>query len=319
MKNYPHRSTEFYDAPVLDHQSIDEFLEANLSDGIHTVWGNRFPIDFHVTLDIGKPLLVYLNGAIPRSQFPTLPVFHGLRVMGGLSASHVSFSDPSCYADKDLDIGWFAGADQFPLQALMPRIIKKLITASKAPCVIFCGPSAGGFASIALALHFPKSLAFVWNPQTDITKYSPPMVAKYAEACFGLDYETALTKLPTLVDSNLAELYRKHYSGNTVLYLQNLSDGHVRSHAQPFLQSFCEDIKLSAKRNENRLIDKNIWYFSRNWGVGHVAPPGTIIRQILRIMIRDWRSWPTITNDGRMPKVLDQVFSSLDSKKDTST
>lgn len=308
-ENIRGRSLEFYQADVSNHRNVDEFVSADLKDGVHSVWGERFPIDFYLSAEKGRPLLIFFNGLISRTSYPTVPVFHGIRVMSGLGASFVSFSDPSLYADESLSIGWYAGATGMPLQQILRPIIDKIAHATQASRLIFCGPSGGGFAAMAMAVHYPQSLTYVWNPQTDIRKYEKTIVGKYANLCFGLTSETDIyNNLPKLTGASLVHLYSKYYRGNTVLYTQNLSDGHVKKHAEPFLRSITGKIRSLPQASVNRHVAGGIWYFSCNWGQGHVAPSGFLIRKTLEAMIRNAAIWPKLTRSGGVGPIIGKVF-----------
>ncbi|HVZ29412.1 MAG TPA: hypothetical protein VG839_03395 [Asticcacaulis sp.] len=147
----------------------------------------------------------------------------------------MSFSDPTLHNNERLAIGWYLGKSGFPLQAIMKRVIDKLIRRGRASHVLFWGGSAGGFASLLFGQQYPRSMSYVWNPQTDVRRYDPRHIQKIGAACFGEpDMERFIDRLPALATCDLVSLYRDRYAGNGVIYLQNLPDWHTRTHAKPY-------------------------------------------------------------------------------------
>lgn len=304
------RDFSFYKAPRSEHDTVAGFQSAALQDGIHSIYGYKYPIDFMLQLHPGRPLIVYFNGAVSRDKYKTLPVLLGAGLMGDLEASSIVISDASLHSDPGLALGWHAGSAGMPLPDILREIIDHVAQVVQAPRIIFCGPSGGGFAALACAVHYPQSLCYVWNPQTDILKYNADSVLAYGRACFGLQtFRECRQNLPALAQTSLINLYAAKYAGNTVLYTQNLSDAHVIKHATPFMQSISSKAKPSMKAAQNHLVGGGVWYFSENWGDGHVAPEGRQMRGVLRAMINNADRWPRLTRNGQIASILERVFN----------
>lgn len=304
------RSTSRWDAPVHWHQSIGEFLgRATLDDGVHTILGT-LPIDILVRKRPGRPLIFSFHGNTPRNPDLKLPVFTGLNVTRDLDASFVAFSDPSLYLDPDLKLAWFAGARGLDLQPQLPSVLSKLVDDAAATDVMFFGGSGGGFASLYYSALLPGSLALVWNPQTDITRYNPPHVAEYGRIAFGFaDYEQARTGLPSMVNSGLGRLYAAGY-GNRVVYLQNNSDGHVQTHLLPLLESIGAATSTVTKgASVSAEIARDFWLHLADWGEGHVPPPPAVLAALLAGFADDPRSWRSGFAPDRMTTILEAGFA----------
>lgn len=304
------RDTSFYKCSHTDHTDIESFATAGLADGIHTVWGGIYPIDFMLTLKPGRPLVVYFNGAVPRDKYPTLPVLLGANMMTGFDASSIVISDAALHADPNLSLGWHAGTQGFDLPAAIRKVVDIVAKQTRASRLIFCGPSGGGFAAIECASHYPGSLCYVWNPQTDILQYSQSHVADYGKACFGLEtIEECHARLPALIKSNLFDLLGRSASGGCVIYTQNLKDNHVIKHAKPLVEALSPETVLTKSKPVNCRIHDSLWYFSTEWGDGHVPPSGRQIRAILRMLINSGKNLPNMIKDGSLGPRLDEIFT----------
>jgi hypothetical protein len=287
------RSTARWGRQRQEHESVEAFLGASeLPDGLHTIRGQIAPIDFYVRLKPGRPLIISFHGNQPRNADVKLPVFTGLNVTKELDASFVAVSDPSLHLHPDLKLAWFAGCEGLDLQKVLPPLLDKIIEASEANDVIFFGGSGGGFASLYYSAGIPDSIALVWNPQTDITRYNPPHVAEYAGAAFGLEtYEAAAAQLGSHIVADLATAYAGGRD-NMILYLQNNSDGHVVGHMRPFLASLGADAEQLQKGAKiNGVVADNVWLYLDDWGDGHVPPPAPRLSALLESIVTDPARW----------------------------
>jgi hypothetical protein len=276
-----------------EYPDLDTFLAATeLPNGVHTIRGAIAPIDFLVRIKPGRPLVLSFHGNTPRNAELKLPVFTGLNVTKDLDASFVAVSDPSLHLHPDLKLAWFAGCDGLDLQKVLPALLDKIIAASGASDVICFGGSGGGFASLYYSAGIPGSIALVWNPQIDITRYNPSHVAEYGGAAFGLEtYEVAAAQLGSFIDSNLATVYARGRD-NMVLYLQNNSDGHVVTQMRPFLASLGADIEpLQKGAKINAVVADDVWLYLDNWGEGHVPPPTPALGALLDSIVSDPARW----------------------------
>lgn len=307
------RSTARWNAPVHEHASIDEFLSRPvLPDGVHTI-GGVLPIDILIRKKPGRPLIFSFHGNTPRAPGLMLPVFTGLNVTRDLDASFIAFSDPSLYLDSNLKLAWFAGARGFDLQKQLPAILARLVDEVAASDVIFFGGSGGGFASLYYSALLPNSLALVWNPQTDITRYNPPHVEEYGRLAFGFSgYDQARDTLPSEIDSGLPDIYAAGFS-NRILYLQNNSDGHVVTHLLPLLESIGAPTgEVARGATLSTEIAGNLWLHLGEWGEGHVPPPPAVLAALLAALTADAAAWRDGFQPARMADIIESSFATVE-------
>jgi len=175
------RSNKRWNCPVYAYDSVEDFLtNAEALNGIHTVFGGGLPIDMHLTVDKGRPLVIFLNArSSERTETYRLPSFVGFGVVPAAGVSVLRINDPVLYTSRTLRIGWYAGAKGEPLLIRLSRAISKVIDMTSPTKVISVGGSAGGFASLNLSRFFLDSLAVVWNPQTDLLKFAKHEVLEF--------------------------------------------------------------------------------------------------------------------------------------------
>jgi hypothetical protein len=301
------RSTTRWGGVAGEHASIAEFeRRTSLGDGLHTIHGGPVPIDVLLRLKQGRPLVFSFHGNTPRKPELKLPVFTGLNVTRDLDASFVAISDPALYLDPDLKLAWYAGSAGWDFQAELKRILRKIIAVAQTRDVVFFGGSGGGFASLYYAAAFPRSLALVWNPQTDIGAYNPPHVSEYGRIAFGLpDHSSTTSALPTLTESNLARVYAGSVS-NHLVYLQNNTDGHVITHTRPFLASLGADVdEVERGADLNREIVPGVWLYLANWGDGHVPPSPSALTRLLTGVVAAAGHWPALLASDGLARLLE--------------
>lgn len=307
------RSTTRWGVEPQYHHDPEAFLaSSHLPDGIHTIGGTAAPIDFLLRIKPGRPLIFSFHGNTPRNPQLKLPVFTGLNVTTDLDASFVAVSDPSLYLHPDLKLAWFAGCAGLDLQRVLPGLLARIIAVSGASDVICFGGSGGGFASLYYSAGIANSIALVWNPQTDITRYNPPHVTEYGRAAFGLDsHEAATAGLGSLIDSDLAGAYAGGYE-NTILYLQNNSDGHVVTHMRPFLGSLGADAEALQKGARiNARVADGVWLYLDEWGEGHVPPPTPALGALLKAIVTDPARWRGDLRTGRLAEVVKHALRTI--------
>src|SRR5699024_957339 len=130
---------------------------------------------------------------------------------------------------------------------------------------------------------FEDSLALVFNPQTNIAKYSARAVRDFAVKSFGVESDSTepLTHLPSEVVTDVCELYATP-RGTTVAYLQNERDTiHIESHLSPF---------LDALHTETDLL-----LLQEPWRDGHSPPPKELLAKVL-VLAASSKNW---VNDFR--------------------
>lgn len=243
--------------------SINSFASTKVVNDIATTFRIAhmgLPIDCSIQIIQGAPLVVMLHGR--RSPGVVLPFLSGAGITKDLPVSRLSISDPTLYLNEHCHLSWYVGNSMQPkLQDDLVRIIKHVQKLAGAQSIGLVGGSGGGFASIALSGRIPKSRAFVWNPQTTISRYPAQFYNEYVSTAWPGGEESISANATT----SLEDYYTTHpETGNEVLYLQQLSDKHhVDEHFYPMIQKLRGD-----SRFEFRL---------KSWGDGHVPPPREII------------------------------------------
>jgi hypothetical protein len=164
----------------------------------------------------------------------------------------------------------------------MIRILKKLQAILQAPRVVAWGGSGGGFAAIRIARDVPNAIALVWNPQTNIAKYSRVFVDRYRRIAFPAI--AAAGPIPSdgeQFPSLCTEAFREGYQGR-IVYLQESTDWHVDAHLKPFLESFCAkpltNIINSAKFSG--FVTDQLYLHLGHWGKGHVPPSKAVLAKL---------------------------------------
>lgn len=266
--------------PYHEHDSIEAFIQGDIANGLHSIFTESAPIDIHANINKGCPLVVFLNGNTPRSDSLKLPNLTGFGVLPQKhGVSRICIGDPSLYLSPDLSLSWYGGSSQLALQHELRAILARIFEVSQPSRVIFVGGSGGGFASLYYSSFFPGSLAFVWNPQTNILEYNPAHIIKYASVAFGCvgGIDDARNILRSSIDVKLSGFYTT--SKNSVLYLQNSSDWHTKRHMEPFLKEALGLDDLPTTRSG--LIRPGFYLHLGEWGDGHVPPPKELITAIL--------------------------------------
>src|SRR5699024_2839446 len=258
-----HRVTEF--------SSIADFLKVEeVPAGISTVQSGGLPIDLLVSPTASRTTICFFHGAV-EPHF-TLPVLSGLGISGGIEANRVFISDPALVLDEQLMLAWYTGNKYQPqLQHDLTRILKKIVEGLGSDKVVFFGGSGGGFASLFFASQFQDSRALVFNPQTNIAKYSERAVRDFAESAFGVTpgVRNPLRQLPGHIVSNLCDLYSKPTT-TRVAYIQNLNDkAHTHSHLMPFVAALHPDTE--------------VLLLARRWREGHSPPPKELLSRVLNL------------------------------------
>lgn len=267
-----------------DVPDIDAFAKGEIPVGITTIHGEAVPIDLYASIKPGAPLLVFLDGNLPRATMAPLPYFSGFGVTPkDRPVSAISISDPSFALAPDLTLAWYAGSEKMALQILLVSILTKAVAVARPSKVVFMGGSGGGFASLFYSSFVQDSIALVWNPQTDIRAYNPAHVEAYARIAFPADF-LRLGDPAAVLDRNIVADVSRCYPNarNYVIYLQNASDWHVSGHLAPFLRKQC--LQLPAAPFSG-MIDQRLYLHLAEWGKGHVPPPKEVLTTLLAAVL----------------------------------
>ena len=122
---------------------------------------------------------------------------------------------------------------------------------------------------------------FVWNPQTDISKYAPQFVKAYVAYAFPskfdeqtYSYDAAVRIIVNSLGNCSVIPWR---SRSELVYVQNRSDWHFNVHMTPFLASLD-----AMPRGKGFYSEKSrAAVYVGEWGEGHVAPPRGLISEVL--------------------------------------
>lgn len=302
------RCLKSWHMPEFVYQDLAAFESiSSLQNGVHTVLAAGLPIDLYMDLKPGCPIVFFFNGAKVRTDDLKLPVFAGLRVLPPGDVSRVYLSDPSLYLERSLSLGWYAGSTHLRLQQILPRILGRIIELMRSSKVMFTGGSGGGFASLYYARLFKRSLAVVWNPQTDILKFYPRHIDEYGYAAFKFpSLEATRTLLPQFIDTNLCRLYSPAIQENFILYLQNRSDKyHIDHHLKPFLACLGKAIDGDAVFTPGR-IDQRLYLHGGEWGDGHVSPPLAFLTELYGRLLNQGDGWDSLFARNR--RLADIIF-----------
>ncbi|WP_447830431.1 hypothetical protein [Aeromonas salmonicida] len=261
----------------------DDIKEEYLQSGIHVYKSDSQEIDVYVNGLVGASgipvegefCIIVMSGAVSNRESKDAPFFSGLELAKKCNLPIVAISDPTLSIDKSLNLGWYAGnISQIDLQDRILKIVESIISKHKLK-PIFVGGSGGGFAAALLAINSTiQSVAIVWNPQTDITKYHKMHVDKYVRLAFDTDIDKSNNT--DEAKAILEKFSIKHKLGTTpsnsssrILYLQNKSDWHLVKHAKPYL----ECLMGGERRYGNCFRFSFVDFVVGNWGVDHSAPP----------------------------------------------
>ncbi|MEE1650729.1 DUF6270 domain-containing protein [Brachybacterium sp. J144] len=260
-----------------DLQSPSEIAEADLSSGFLTVWQDGLPFDLLVD-DIGaETTLVSFHAALGGSGLKP-PIFTARTVSDGIGLNRIFVSDPGLLAGEELGLAWYLGTSKVDATKVLVEIITALQERMGAKHLVFFGMSGGGFAALNLSHEFPGSLAVPVNPQTRILDYLEEHWDDLGRQCFGAS--TAEGSREILEAHPRADLRRVYAEGfeNTVIYVQNASDGHVRTQMNPWLEIVGGQAEVSVLLGD--------------WGRGHVPPSARDLKPMLAHLADahgDWR------------------------------
>ncbi|WP_304351577.1 hypothetical protein [Comamonas testosteroni] len=284
---YDLRIFSAHDLYVLPLSSVENFI---VNDGVYSFVEENKVMDVMISgaegIQEGSTVLVCFTGAVTSRGEKTAPFFSGIGIAKKLGVPLISVADPSVSLSKNISLGWYAGHGKFcDFQNELCKFLESFANKFGVRFVIF-GGSGGGFASLSCISRLKKSeaVAFVWNPQTSISKYSKEFVDVYLDNAFLIEKSDTSTydKLNNAgVLHDLTVNYGLRNSNNSIIYFQNQSDWHTEYHAHPFIKKFDSLEKIT---NNIKLFNNSI-YFEYNWGEGHVPPSEKIILHILQRLI----------------------------------
>lgn len=274
-------------------RSLKDFVDAGKhSIGLHVIQTSGCPIELLIHGDEASfepeaVLPVFFAGAVSGRVEKAPPFFSGLSVSRQLGRPCVCIADPTLSLDKDLGLGWYAGNQWQRLQDELTDILVHLAE-SFGMEVLLAGGGGGGFAALNFGMRLgEKASVLVWNPQTDFLKYARPSVDAYLKAAFpdlvfkeGTDSGMEKSLADRGVRASVA-VPDGASRPKRMLYLQNCSDGHVKTHAAPFIAGYglipiASD--LYATGNGHGAV------FFGSWEQGRAVPSGDLIKTLVGAM-----------------------------------
>ncbi|MFC7594460.1 hypothetical protein ACFQU3_04015 [Terrabacter sp. GCM10028922] len=317
-------------AQVRNWTSVAEFCESSWDAGVHVI---ALPDGRHLDVQIGgdaaqlagtrgRALPVFFSGAVVPRTGKTGPFFSGSGIAERLSSPFIAVSDPVVDESSELPLGWYTGRARQGLQNIIVHILHT--AQDRFGELVLIGGSGGGFASILFADRLGAS-AFVWNPQTDLLKYAPPVVRQYVGAAMELNADEVLDadygqRSELLEGSGIQHLVTTPRGPGLrrLAYLQSASDWHVGVHATPFLRE--RGLTYRAK---------GVWsdgagraMLLANFSSGHTPPPyQAILRGIELFLIPEGTAGDvllSLQHQGLLPNV-DEDNAPRDLVDDRST
>lgn len=208
-----------------DFHANKEFDTINLTNGRSInfrLTGSRSP----------EKLIISFHGATNRNKRP-LPRFQDAPYAGE-SAAYLSISDPTLEVNNFLRIGWYAGAENFPLRTILSDLLTNTISRLKPKKTILFGSSAGGYAALWYAKILHGLTSFAINPQTNILRYNKSNVDDYVRACWPSLKNP--DDLQSVLDCDIGNIYRDNAPKTSTVILSSSGDRrHFENHIAPFI------------------------------------------------------------------------------------
>lgn len=119
-----------------------------------------------------KRLLVGLHGAEGRAT-ANLPKFQFVKSFTKRDESLLFIADSTLLQGEKINIGWYAGNSDTPLQILAAQAVNRAGEALGVTETVLIGHSAGGFGAIMIGKRVPNSRAISVNGQSVVDRYLP--------------------------------------------------------------------------------------------------------------------------------------------------
>lgn len=272
-------------------KDFDEFLSKIEVNGVHEIRKEDNP--YHILVqDISlnnEYILIGLHGALERSKI-TPPAFFFRGVARESSVGLIAISDPSINISEKLHLGWYLGNNinkniTKEIAEFLDKLIEK--TGKK---IILTGGSGGGFAALNIHSHMllaNKAKSFVWNPQTDITKYNLPAIRRYFNVCVEEEADLDIKYIENkLIEKKIPYKVEQRLDLEQLIFINGYDHAHLRKHVRSYINS--------TGANKFRV-------FVGNWGYGHTQPPQKTIIDTIKSIINN--------------KSLDEVINALPKPK----
>lgn len=275
---------------VVEHHNK---LDVSLIHGtaIHRVILKNSHIDLLIKgfedISYTSSVLVCFTAAVSNRENKTAPFFSGLGVSTKLNIPLISIADPTV-SDYSVGLAWYAGNEKiYNLQYEISRILKDIFNYLKFKQYILFGGSGAGFACLTqlMLIRDIKLKSLVMNPQTSILEYTIPSVKRYVTQAFEVDckslhFDKELAKAIFERNNIVYQIDVNSFdSSSELIYLQNSTDWHVKSHLIPFVKNSSTSWKRAG--NCSFYNNERLAVYMGNWGKGHVTPPKEIIYHLI--------------------------------------
>ena len=301
QKSAPKRQESAYGTEVVHRWAdLKEFHDASdHGDGYHVIEGaHGAPLEL---LAIGRPfeqasgaVMVVFSGAVGKRKERKPPFVSGRALGPKLGVPLIAISDPSLAMGAEFNIAWYAGSVFQDVQRAVDELLRPLAVRLDGDLWLV-GGSAGGFGALQTAHRLGRYCsAFVWNPQTDVASYMPLYARRYGQIAFpqlegrlgGKNWKSLLRK-EARVHNRCVDLVRETIpaqSPRRLLYLQGVTDSHLKVHCVPYMQA--HGYRRHSPGLWTRGANQVIWQAEA--GVGHAPPRAEAIQAILtRLMAPD--------------------------------
>lgn len=299
------QSSKYGNDPVRRWGAAEQFHGATVrEDGVHVIVG---PSGSELELLLGGrpfeqltgPVLVVFSGAVTKRSERVPPFFSGRGIAEKSGVPFIAISDPALNLAPDLNIAWYAGTQAQDVQTQIETVLLPL-SQRLGRDLWMVGGSAGAFAALEMGHRFGRRCSvFIWNPQTDIAEYSPPLVKAYATRAFpahardlgGPQWKQKLRDVMDFYGRRRSVLdFLPSQAPGRLFYLQSASDWHVQKHCGPYLDA--HDYRRLSAGLWARSTDQVVWM--ADTGQGH-APPST--DKVVEILKRLFRTSSTVLQE----------------------
>ncbi|WP_353170833.1 hypothetical protein [Acinetobacter rudis] len=257
--------------PTISH-GFEDFVNRLSTDGLHEIIKDGNPLHVWVNgINLNSDyILVGFHGLMPReNSIPPFFFFRGVAEKLGIGL--ISISDPSLYVSSKLSLAWYLGNNNYKnltqdLSFLLDMIVEK--TERK---LILSGGSGGGFAALNIHRHMHHGdnvRSFVWNPQTEITKYNWVNIKQYFNDCVEENTDSKLKYIiEQLQEKKIPFKIEKRPDLKQLIFVNGYDHAHIRKHVSRFIPK--------DKSDENRV-------FIGDWGNGHIQPDNSTVVSVLK-------------------------------------
>lgn len=210
-----------------------------------TIVSKELPLDSLVVNQGSETLVVSFHGALDRSKY-ALPRFERSEPIIANGYNYLGFSDPWLHVNETIQMAWYTGDRSFDLPAYLAEWAATVADRLGARNLILSGSSGGGFAALQTAALIPGSVALVFNPQTEISRYVLPNGSIWAQRNY---LNAVLPELappdPTVLGTGIdwsegqgdrfSAIRRYEQPTSTrILYATSTQDFHHAQHYMPF-------------------------------------------------------------------------------------